>query len=246
MENSSSEEIGHAEPEGVADLLNLAYARLLAHYGPQGWWPADSRFEVIIGAILTQAVAWSNVEKAITNLKAAQALELDALQAMPVEELAHLIRPAGYYNVKARKIKAFVAHLCEQHQCDLGGLLSKESAALRSELLSIYGIGPETADSIILYAAGQPVFVVDAYTRRLFSRLGLVSDQIGYDELQALFQRYLPHRVAFFQEYHALVVQHGKSICQKRPLCRDCPLLSVCAFGQNQTQALQGRDASEP
>jgi endonuclease-3 related protein len=236
VENRSSGKNAHAHPEEVADLLQVVYARLLAHYGPQGWWPADSRFEVIVGAILTQAIAWSNVEKAITNLKAAQALELRALQAMSAEELAHLIRPAGYYNVKAHKIKAFVAHLYEQYQYDLDGLLSKETATLRSELLSIYGIGPETADSIILYAADQPIFVVDAYTRRLFSRLGLVSDQMGYEELQAIFQRHLPHQLPLFQEYHALIVQHGKSICQRRPLCPDCPLFSLCAFGQTQTQ----------
>ena len=221
-------------------MLLHVYERLLHHYGPQHWWPAQTRFEIIIGAILTQAVAWSNVEKAIANLKAAQALDPNALVALPVDELAHLIRPASYYNVKARRIQAFVRHLNEHYRGDLDALLSKEVYTLRNELVSIYGIGRETADSIILYAAGRPVFVVDAYTRRLFSRLDLVStpsatlrtSNTDYDELQAIFQDNLPSQVSLFQEYHALIVQHGKSLCRKSPLCTDCPLSSMCGFAQ--------------
>ena len=223
-------------------LLHI-YERLLHHYGPQHWWPAQTRFEIIIGAILTQAVTWSNVEKAIANLKAAQVLDPTAFVALPVDELAYLIRPAGYYNVKARRIQAFVTHLNEHYKCDLEALLSKEVQALRNELISIYGIGRETADSIILYAAGQPVFVVDAYTRRLFSRLDLVStpsatlrtSDTDYANLQAIFQDNLPSQVSLLQEYHALIVQHGKSLCSKRPLCTDCPLSSMCGFAQSRT-----------
>ena len=237
MENPPSSEIICAHIGMVSDLLHEVYGRLLDHYGPQSWWPADTRFEVIIGAILTQAVAWANVEKAIANLKAAEALEQAVLHAFPTDELARLIRPAGYYNVKARKIKAVVGHLYEHYQYNLDALLSKEASALRFELLSIYGIGPETADSIILYAAGQPRFVVDTYTRRLLSRLGLASDDIDYDDLQGTFEDNLPREVRLFQEYHALIVQHGKSVCRKRPLCLACPLLPICGFGQSQKEA---------
>jgi endonuclease-3 related protein len=215
-------------PEALLDI----YARLLDRYGPQGWWPAETRFEVLIGAILTQSVAWSNVEKAIANLKAAQMLEAPALYAAPVGELAALLRPAGYYNAKARKLKTLVAHLHDHYRYDLDALFSQDTASLRAKLLSIHGIGPETADSVILYAAGQPIFVVDAYTRRLCARLGLASPSIDYDELQALFEDNLPSDTALFQEYHALIVQHAKTLCRKKPLCADCPLLDMCPFGQ--------------
>jgi endonuclease-3 related protein len=226
----------HARAGKVSDLLQAVYQRLLAHYGPQGWWPADGPFEIIVGAILVQAVAWPNVERAIANLKGAGALTPAALHATPIDQLARLIRPARFYNAKARKIKAFVAHLHEGYGYELEGLLVKEPRALRRELLSIYGVGPETADSILLYAAGQPVFVVDAYTRRLLARLGLVSDDVGYDELQGTFERHLPRRVALFQEYHALIVRHGKSICRREPLCPACPLLPMCGFGGSQAE----------
>jgi endonuclease-3 related protein len=237
MENQAKRESIGVHTGWVSDLLQEVYERLLARHGPQRWWPADTRFEIIIGAILVQGIAWPNAARAISNLKAAQVLEPAVLHALPTDELAGLIRPAGYYNVKACKLRAVVAHLYEHYQYDLDALFSKETRALRHELLSIYGIGPETADSIILYAAGQPVFVVDAYTRRLLSRLGLVSDDIDYDELQVTFEHNLPHQVALFQEYHALIVQHGKSICRKRPLCASCHLLSLCGFGQSQTEA---------
>jgi endonuclease-3 related protein len=220
---------------GVGRLLD-AYECLLRYYGPQHWWPAETRFEIIVGAILTQSVAWSNVEKAIANLKAAQALNPAVLDALSVDELAWLIRPAGYYNAKARKIKAFVAYLREHYQYDLDVLFTKEVDALRNELLAIHGIGPETADSIVLYAAGKAVFVVDAYTRRLASRLGLVSNDISYGDLQAAFENNLPHQTPIFQEYHALIVRHAKLICRKIPLCEACPLLSMCEFGQSQTE----------
>jgi len=234
MENQPSKEGISLHGGRLSDLLLEVYERLLGHHGPQHWWPAETCFEVIIGAILTQAVAWSNVEKAIANLKAAQVLDPAALHALPADELAHLIRPAGYYNAKARKIKAFAAHLREHYQYDLDALLSKEVRILRDELLSIHGIGPETADSIILYAAGQPVFVVDAYTRRLLSRLGLVSNNTDYGGVQATFEDNLPHQTSLFREYHALIVCHGKSICRRKPFCAACPLLPICTFGQSQ------------
>lgn len=212
------------------------YERLLGRYGPQHWWPAQTRFEIIIGAILTQSIAWSNVEKAIANLKTAQVLDPDVLHTLSVDELAQLIRPAGYYNAKARKIKALVSHLHEYYQHDLDALFAEELDTLRNELLSIYGIGPETADSIILYAAGKAIFVVDAYTRRLLSRLGLVSNKVNYSDLQATFEDNLPHRTLLFQEYHALIVQHAQTTCRKRPLCTACPLLPICELGQSQIE----------
>jgi endonuclease-3 related protein len=240
MSSSYGESTEQERPElahcKLSEFLPEVYERLLDHYGSQGWWPAETCFEIIVGAILTQAVAWSNVEKAISNLKAAQALEPTALHVLPADELARLIRPAGYYNAKARKIKAFVAHLQEHYQYDLDALLSKTVQTLRDELLSIYGIGPETADSIILYASDQATFVIDAYTRRLLSRLGLVPNDIGYDGLQSTFEDNLPHQASLFQEYHALIVCHGKSVCQKRPLCAACPLLAICGFGQSQAE----------
>lgn len=236
MENQLHQEGVNSNTERLSEVLLQIYERLLHHYGPQYWWPAQTRFEIIIGAILTQSVSWSNVEKAIANLKAAQALDPDVLHALPIDELARLIRPAGYYNAKARKIKAFAAHLHEHYECDLDALLSRETQALRHELLSVHGIGPETADSIILYAAGQPVFVVDAYTRRLLSHLGLASSYINYNDLQAIFEDNLPNQASLFQEYHALIVRHAKSTCRKRPLCVACPLLSICRFAQSQTE----------
>jgi endonuclease-3 related protein len=217
-----------SHPGTLSDILLYIYECLLQHYGPQHWWPAQTRFEIIIGAILTQAVAWSNVENAIANLRAARALDPGILHAMPIDELAHLIRPTGYYNAKARKIKAFVAHLHNHYNYDLDALLSKEIQTLRNELLSIHGIGPETADSIVLYAAGQPIFVVDGYTRRLLSRLNLVPSNVNYSELQTTLQDNLPNEASLFQEYHALIVQHGKSTCRRKPLCTLCPLLSIC------------------
>jgi endonuclease-3 related protein len=234
MEDQPSQQGVKSHASRLADFLPGIYERLLSHYGPQHWWPGETRFEIVVGAILTQSIAWSNVEKAIANLKAAQALEPAALHSLPAGELANLIRPAGYYNAKAHKIKAFVAHLHEHYQYDLNALLAKEAHALRSELLSICGIGPETADSIILYAAEQPVFVVDAYTRRLLSRLGLTSQDIDYGDLQAIFEDNLPRQISLFQEYHALIVCHGKLTCRKKPLCETCPLLPVCGFGRPQ------------
>lgn len=220
----------HVEDRALntARLLDI-YRRLLRHYGPQRWWPAETRFEMIVGAILTQSVAWTNVEKAIANLKAAGALEPAVLHSLSMDHLAQLVRPSGYYNVKARKVKAFVEHL-GGYGYDLDALFSQETPALRDELLSIHGVGPETADSIILYAAHQPVFVIDAYTMRLFPRLGLVPEGITYDQIQAFFHENLPRDVALYQEYHALIVQQCKYTCAKKPACTNCPLDAVCQF----------------
>ncbi|MCP4754483.1 MAG: hypothetical protein GY866_26675, partial [Proteobacteria bacterium] len=172
--------------------LERIYQLLFDRYGPQHWWPADESFEMIVGAILTQSTAWTNVEKAIANLKLAGALNPASLRQIPVDQLAQLIRPSGYYNVKARKLKAFAEQL-EEHHDSLDEMLAPDLVELRQLLLSIYGIGPETADSIILYAAKKPIFVIDAYTHRIMHRLGLNSDFGNYATLQALFMDNLPH-----------------------------------------------------
>ncbi len=220
-------------PDDLSRRLLDIYDRLFATYGPQGWWPADSPFEVIVGAILTQNTAWTNVEKAIANLRAAGALTPAGLLALSAEEIALCIRPAGYFNTKAHKLRAVVEFLDREHGGDLDRLFALETAVLRETLLGLYGIGPETADSILLYAAQRPAFVVDAYTRRVFSRLGLVSDTVSYPDLQSLFAGHLPPDVALFKEYHALIVRHGKERCTKRqPGCASCPLGGDCAHHQ--------------
>jgi endonuclease-3 related protein len=209
----------------IADIYKL----LFKSYGPQHWWPADTPFEVIIGAILTQSAAWANVEQAIANLRREDALNPAAIRALPVERLAQLIYPSGYYNAKAGKLRAFVDHLGERYADSLDGLFALDTQSLRAELLAIHGIGPETADSIILYAARKPIFVVDAYTVRVMARLGLADNGIDYHSLQALFMSGLPHDEGLFNEYHALLVRHGKNVCRKSPQCDGCCLARVCA-----------------
>lgn len=218
-------------------LLKI-YQALYETYGPQGWWPADSAFEVIVGAILTQSTQWQNVERAIANLKKHKALTPRMLHALPEEKLAHLIRPAGYFRQKAKKLKAFVAHLYAHYNGNLPRMLAQPTHKLRAELLSIWGIGPETADSILLYAAHKPVFVVDAYTKRILSRLGLVEPPISYDELQDFFMRALPRSAKLFNEYHALLVRHGKEICRPKPCCGRCVLAQECQFYRRSSSAL--------
>lgn len=209
-------------------LLLTIYERLYAAYGPQHWWPGDSPFEVMVGAILTQSAAWQNVEKGIANLKTAGALSPAALRQLPVEEIARLIHPCGYYNAKARKLKALVEWLKESCGDDIASLSRVRAGALRRQLLAVHGVGAETADSIILYAIGKPVFVVDAYTRRILNRLGMTPEKDTYDDFQRLFMRFLRHDARLFNEYHALLVRLGKTACRRMPLCEDCPLFDIC------------------
>lgn len=216
-----------AEQEALLDI----YERLYAAYGPQHWWPGDSPFEIIAGAILTQSASWSNVEKALTNLKAGNALSPEGIAALPEVELAQLIRPSGYFNAKARKLKAFVSLLNERFDGDLDRMLATPAEELRSALLATNGIGPETADSILLYAAQQPVFVIDAYARHTFLRLSLVPESDTYDGWQRLFMRGLRPDAPLFNEYHALIVHHGKGVCRTRPLCGQCQLAAICPIG---------------
>jgi endonuclease-3 related protein len=208
------------------------YRRLYAAYGPQHWWPGETPFEVIVGAILTQSAAWANVEKAIAHLKGAGALSPEGLARLSEAELARLIYPAGYFNAKARKLKAFVTLLSQRFDGELERLLAAPVGELRPQLLATHGIGPETADSILLYAAGRPVFVIDAYTRRVFSRLGMTPSRDSYDSWQALFMENLEADAALFNEYHALIVRHGKEVCRRQPRCEVCPLLEGCPTGR--------------
>jgi endonuclease-3 related protein len=211
-------------------VLLKVYNRLLSSFGLQHWWPGDSPFEVMVGAVLTQSTAWRNVEKAIDNLKAADALSPEALHQMPAEKIAALIRPSGYYNQKARKMKALVDWLAAEHQGNPETLALSPTGELRAQLLDLLGIGPETADSILLYAANRPVFVIDAYTRRIISRLGLAPQKNTYDEYQNLFMRNLPSDVSLFNEYHALLVRLGKTACRKEPGCDECCLFDICQY----------------
>lgn len=201
---------------------------LLARYGPLHWWPAETPFEVCVGAILTQNTNWGNVEKAIANLKREGLLSAEALRDLPRERLAAVIRPAGFFNVKSERLKGFVAWLYARYGGSLERMFAGDWRELREELLAVPGIGPETCDSILLYAGGKPSFVVDAYTKRLFSRLGLIPEKAGYEEVRALFMRHLPADPALFNEYHALIVQHGKEHCRKKERCTGCSLHILC------------------
>ena len=209
------------------------YQKLLGRFGPQHWWPADESFEVIVGAILTQSAAWGNVEKAIVNLRGVGALSPRALRELPRPKLAALIHPCGYYNAKALKLKAFALWLGNHYDDDLDRLFALDAGELRQQLLAVHGVGPETADSIILYAAGKPVFVIDAYTRRIISRLGLAPEKEGYAAYQKLFMENLPSDARLFNEYHALLVCLGKNVCRRQPLCAECCLGDICQFYGN-------------
>jgi len=216
------------QPIGRA-LLNI-YRRLLDHFGPQHWWPAEEPFEVIVGAILTQSAAWGNVEKAIANLKAAEALSPAKLRRLQLPRLAKLVHPCGYYNAKALKLKSFAFWLGNHYDDDLDRLFASKTDDLRQQLLSIHGIGQETADSILLYAASKPIFVIDAYTRRIINRIGLAPGKDSYAVYQTWFMEHLPPDIALFNEYHALLVCLGKNICRRYPLCHQCCLSDMCHF----------------
>jgi len=212
----------------ISQALQNIYHQLVNCYGPQHWWPAQEPFEVIVGAMLTQAAAWVNVEKAIANLKAARALSPKALRRLSLSEVATLIHPCGYYNAKALKLKSLAHWLGEYYNDNLDKLFANNTERLRRELLSIHGIGQETADSIILYAANKPIFVIDAYTRRIINRIGLAPDSNSYTAYQALFMDNLPTDAELFNEYHALLVNLGKNVCRNRPLCQQCCLNNIC------------------
>lgn len=204
--------------------LRSIYHRLHGHFGPQGWWPGHSRYEVIVGAILTQNTNWGNVQKAIRRLRRAQALTPATMSALSRRRLEELIRPAGFFAVKARRLHNFLAFLHTRYQGSLRRMFREEPGALRQALLGVSGIGPETADSILLYAGNMPLFVVDAYTKRIFARHRLISRAASYDEVQALFMNHLPRNADLYNEYHALLVAVGKTYCRSIPRCDTCPL----------------------
>ena len=214
-------------------LISL-FEPLRAKYGPQGWWPADSEFEMMVGAVLTQNTAWTNVERALTNLKAARALTPVALREHDLDDLALLIRPSGYFNVKARKLRALGQFLAGYDDDIPRFFRSKPLEELRAEFLEIYGIGPETADSMLLYAGGLPIFVIDAYTIRILGRMGFGPRRLRYESAQALFHEDQSLDAArHYREFHALLVAHGKRSCRARnPRCGECPVLDLCSTGR--------------
>ncbi|MBU1191261.1 MAG: endonuclease III domain-containing protein [Gammaproteobacteria bacterium] len=206
--------------------LRRIFQQLLARYGPQGWWPGETAFEVMVGAVLTQNTAWINVERAIANLTANAALSPEQILAVDEAQLAEWIRPSGYFNIKAKRLRNY----CRWYT-DAGGYqaLAKQSDVdLRRALLVVNGVGPETADDILLYAFERPVFVIDAYTRRLFARLGLIQGDEGYDELRLGLEQALGADVVLFKEYHALIVVHAKDICRVRARCSECMFRKTC------------------
>jgi endonuclease-3 related protein len=209
-----------------AALLRRWYRDLRRRFGPQRWWPGDSPYEIMVGAILTQNTAWTNVEKAVAALKTAGVLEPRRLMALPPRRLAALIRPAGAFNVKTRRLRAYTAWYLERFGGDPARMRRPPRAALREELLGVHGIGPETADSILLYALDLPEFVVDAYTRRVLSRHGLAGEDASYGEMKALFEESMPRDRRRFNEVHALIVAVGKTHCRPRARCEGCPLES--------------------
>ena len=208
-----------------SQLLREMFDLLLGHFGPQNWWPGGTGLEMMVGAVLTQNTNWKNVQKAIENLKQKNLLSLEALKALSLEELAREIRPSGYYNIKAKRLRNLLGFLADRYEADLEQFLEDTTEALREGLLSVNGIGPETADSILLYAAQRPIFVIDTYTHRILYRHGMIGEEAGYYELQDLFMDHLPADPGFFNEFHALIVRLGKEYCRKVPRCDVCPLL---------------------
>ncbi len=208
----------------ISETLTEIYELLFERFGPQHWWPGETQFEIMIGAILTQNTSWANVEKAITNLKAADCMTTEKFHSLEVPQLAELIRPAGYYNLKAARLKNFLDWLFDDYGGDLENIERLDTSRLRSELLAVKGVGPETADSILLYAFDRAVFVVDAYTARVACRHQLIEPGTDYEQLQRLFESSLPQDVQLFNEYHALLVRVGKEYCRPKARCPGCPL----------------------
>ena len=207
-----------------AKTILKIYQKMFDALGPQQWWPGETPFEIVIGAILTQNTNWSNVEKAIKNLKTARRLSPEGIHESSITELAQLIRPSGFFNVKARRVKTFIDWLFSKYEGSLSRMFTQDLQTLRDELLSVKGIGPETADSILLYAGNLPTFVVDAYTHRIFSRHGFIPEESSYDEIKSFFEENLPSDVKLYNEYHALLVNIGKMFCKPKKVCEQCPL----------------------
>ena len=212
----------------TSQSLLQVYERLAARFGPAGWWPGETPFEICLGAILTQNTSWGNAEKALAVMRAQGRLSYPRLRSLPVSRLAVLIRSSGTFNVKARRIAAFLAFLGSEFGGSVEAMKDMEPVELRGKLLAVHGIGRETADSIVLYAAGRPLFVVDAYTRRVFRRLGFLRGDEAYDDIQRVFMERMPQDAALFNDYHAQIVRLAKDLCRPRPRCRECPLDDLC------------------
>lgn len=208
----------------TGETLTTIYDSLRGRFGHQAWWPGQTPLEICVGAILTQNTNWKNVEKAIANLLAAGILGVPELHAIGHQQLAELIRPAGYYNIKAKRLKNFIAHVHKGHGDDLAAFLDRPVETLREELLSINGIGRETADSMILYAAGKPTFVIDAYTCRVLLRHGLIGVEDDYESVKELLESALPRDVELWNDFHAQFVAVGKEYCRPTARCPGCPL----------------------
>ncbi len=229
-------------------LIKKIYDGLFSHFGPQNWWPVTKnkdtapkyhqninlnekqKLEICFGAILTQNTNWKNVEKAIVQLNKNQLINIDKIIKIDDKKLAEIIKSSGYHNQKAKKLKNFCLFLMNNYNGNIKRLFSNNIGQLRKELLSVNGIGPETADSIILYAAKKPIFVIDAYTKRIYSRIFNIKKELGYDELQQIFMKKLDKDEKLFNEYHTLLVELGKNICKKKPLCNQCPINNMCNY----------------
>jgi len=214
------------------DRARAVYERLLDYYGPQHWWPAETAFEAIVGALLMQQTSWRNVEVAIRNLKRTRLLDVRALAKAPVPVIRRQVRIAGLYRTKPARLRAFCRHLLDRSGGDLARYFARPTDVVRADLLAQDGVGPETADSILLYAGGHPVFVVDAYTERIGGRIGLFRTG-EYRAIQRHFEKRVPRELATYQEYHALLVRHAKTLCRRTdPACAECPVQSLCDFGR--------------
>ena len=211
------------KPKIQKKLLKI-YDQLFDHFGPQRWWPGETQLEICVGAILTQNTAWSNVEKAISNLKKENYLKLGRIKKIKIKKLASLIKPSGYFNIKAGRLKSFIDYFANHHNGNFSRLFKGKLEDIRYSLLSVKGIGPETADSMLLYAGEFPIFVVDAYTKRIFYRLKLTGKNATYEEVQSFFMSNLPRKTNLYNEYHALIVMLGKYYCKPKPVCSPCPL----------------------
>lgn len=214
----------NTEQNKIEKILLRYFNKMYNHFGPLNWWPGDSPFEVMVGAVLTQNTSWSNVEKAISNLKQKGYLDPYKILDLSLKELAEIVKPSGFFNVKAKRLKSLIYFFVEEYDADIRKMLKDDLFSLRKKLLSVNGIGKETADSILLYALNKPIFVIDAYTKRIFSRHGIISEEMDYDDLQSFFMRHLPQDVSLYNEYHAQIVLTGKTYCRKKPLCEKCPL----------------------
>jgi endonuclease-3 related protein len=234
------------KPIPSRQVLQTIYERLIRHFGPQHWWPGETAFEVAVGAILTQNTSWKNAAYAVANLKRFRLLDPFRLKSAPIQRLAGCIRPCGYYRQKAKYLKAFAEYLCHSHHGRMDRMAKIPIDLIRKDLLDLPGIGPETADSILLYALGKPIFVVDAYTRRVLARHSLIPWDADYHEIQSIFMDRLPHQSAIFNEYHALLVAVGKKFCRPHPHCSHCPLRRIGRLNLETVETAENRAQRQP